>query len=120
MADNSPQGPIFRMGSSPSRRLSSRVEATTEVWVYWECNHCKDLSRVRNVGMGGLFLETHQPLPKGLKTKLHFLVDEGQIRAEAAVQHAIAGRGLGMRFTAVHQQDRAQLAALLTRLRSTR
>lgn len=70
--------------------------------------------------MGGLFLETRQPLPKGLKTKLHFLVNEGQIRAEAAVQHATAGKGLGMRFTAIHQQDRAQLAALLTRLRATR
>lgn len=90
------------------------------MWVYWECNHRKDVSRVRNVGMGGLFLETRQPLPKGLKTKLHFLVNEGQIRAEAAVQHATAGKGLGMRFTAIHQQDRAQLAALLTRLRATR
>jgi hypothetical protein len=52
--------------------------------------------------------------------KLHFLVDEGQIRAEAAVQHAAPGKGLGLRFTAVHQQDRPQLAALLTRLRSAR
>jgi PilZ domain len=120
MADDSPQGPLFRLGSSPSRRLSSRVEATTEVWVYWECNHRKDVSRVRNVGLGGLFLETQRPLPKGLKTKLHFLVNEGQIRAEAAIQHVTPGKGLGLRFTAVHQQDRAPLAALLTRLRSTR
>jgi hypothetical protein len=120
MADDSPQGAFFRLGSSPSRRLSSRVEARSDVWVYWECNHRKDVSRVRNLGMGGLFLETKLPLPKGLKTKLHFLVDEGQIRAEAAVQHVTPGKGLGMRFTAVHQQDRAQLAALLTRLRSAR
>jgi len=120
MADDSPQGAFFRWGSSPSRRLSSRVEARSDVWVYWECNHRKDVSRVCNLGMGGLFLETRLPLPKGLKTKLHFLVDEGQIRAEAAVQHVTPGKGLGMRFTAVHQQDRAQLAALLTRLRSAR
>lgn len=120
MADDSPQGPLYRMGSSPSRRLSSRVEATDEVWVYWECSHRKDVSRVRNLGMGGLFLETQRPLPKGQKTTLHFLVNEGQIRAEAAIQHVTPGKGLGMRFTAVHQQDRVPLAALLTRLRSTR
>lgn len=94
------------------------MEATTDVWVYWECNHRKDVSRVRNVGMGGIFLETRSPLPKGIKAKFHFLVDEGQIRAEAAVQHVTPGKGLGMRFTAVHQQDRAQLAALVSRLRS--
>ncbi len=120
MADDSPQGVFFRLGSSPSRRLSSRVEAKSDVWVYWEWSHRKDISRIRNLGMGGLFLETNQPLHKGMKTRLHFLVDEGQIRAEAAVQHVTPGKGLGLRFTAVHQQDRAQLAALLTRLRSAR
>jgi len=36
------------------------------------------------------------------------------------VRHAAPGKGLGLRFTAVHQQDGAQLAALLNRLRSVR
>ena len=120
MADDSPREQFFRMGSSPSRRLTSRVEAATDVWVYWECHHRKDVSRVRNVGMGGLYLETPHRFAKGLMAKLHFLVDEGQIRAEAAVRHTDPGNGLGMRFTAVHQQDCAQLAALLNRLRSVR
>ncbi len=120
MADDTPQGPLFRLGTSPSRRLASRVEASAEVWVYWECNYRKDVSRVRNVGMGGLFLETPRPLAKGQTTTLHFLVGEGQIRAEASIQHVTPGKGLGMRFTAVHQQDRAPLAALLNRLRSMR
>jgi len=120
MADDSRSERLFRMGGSPSRRLTSRVETATDVWVYWECSHRHDVSRVRNVGMGGLFLETRHRFTKGLIAKLHFLVDEGQIRAEAAVQHMDPGKGLGMRFTAVHQQDRPQLAALLTRLRSVR
>jgi len=120
MADDSRREQPFRIGFSPSRRLTSRVEAATEVWVYWECSYRKDVSRVRNVGMGGLFLETPHRFAEGLTAKLHFLVDEGQIRAEAAVRHATPGKGLGMRFTAVHQQDGAQLAALLNRLRSVR
>jgi len=120
MADDSRSERLFRMGGSPSRRLTSRVETATDVWVYWECSHRHDVSRVRNVGMGGLYLETPHRIPKGLMAKLHFLVDEGQIRAEAAVRHVEPGRGLGMRFTAVHQQDRPQLSALLNRLRSVR
>jgi hypothetical protein len=120
MAEDSSQEPLFRMGSSPTRRLTSRVEAVTDVWVYWECSHRKDVSRVRNVSMGGLFLETPHRFAKGLLAKLHFLVDEGQIRAEAAVRHVEPGEGLGMRFTALHQQDGAQLAALVNRLRSVR
>jgi len=120
MPDDSPQEQYFRMGSSPSRRLTSRVEAPTDVWVYWECHRRKDVSRVRNLSMGGLFLETPHRFAKGLMAKLHFLVDEGQIRAEAAVRHMAPGDGLGMRFTAVHQQDGPQLAALVNRLRSLR
>ena len=120
MAEDSPQEQFFRMGSAPSRRLTNRVEAGTDVWVYWECSHRKDISRVRNVGMGGLFLETPHRFAKGLTARLHFLVDEGQIRAEAAVRHVAPGKGLGMRFVAVQQQDASQLAALMNRLRSVR
>jgi hypothetical protein len=47
---------------------------------------------------------------------LHFLVQDGQIRADAIVKHAKAGDGLGLKFTALSEQDRPKLAALLTRL----
>lgn len=54
----------------------------------------------------------------GTKTRLDFLVQEGQIRAEAVVRHIQPGNGLGLKFTAVTEQDSPRLAALLTRLRS--
>jgi hypothetical protein len=47
---------------------------------------------------------------------LHFLVQDGQIRADAVVKHAKSGDGLGLKFTALCEQDRPKLAALLTRL----
>jgi hypothetical protein len=53
----------------------------------------------------------------GAKTYLHFLVGEGQIRAEAVVRHIKPGRGLGLEFTAVREEDRGRLADLLKRLR---
>jgi hypothetical protein len=67
--------------------------------------------------MGGLFIETDTPTVAGMPASLHFLVQEGQIRADAVVRHAEPGRGLGLRFTAVHNEDRLRLTELLKRLR---
>ena len=87
--------------------------------MYWQCREQEDVSRVRDMSMGGLFIETPQPRTEGIQTRLHFLVQEGQIRADAVVRHARSGVGLGMKFTALSEQDRPRLAALLTRLRGT-
>ena len=103
--------------TSPSRRLTSRVPAPADVWVYWQCRGQEDVSRVRDMSMGGLFIETPEPRPEGVLTRLHFLVQEGQIRADAVVRHAKSGAGLGVKFTALSEQDRPKLAALLNRLR---
>jgi hypothetical protein len=67
--------------------------------------------------MGGLFLATPETQATGTVSRLNFLVAEGQIRVDAEVRHARAGRGLGLKFTALSEQDRPKLAALLTRLR---
>ncbi|MBA0087702.1 MAG: PilZ domain-containing protein [Acidobacteria bacterium Pan2503] len=79
--------------SSPSRRFSSRVPTLPipigEVWVYWECGNRRDISRVRDISMHGLFIETRKPVIKGASTSLHFLVQDGQIRADAVVRHAM-------------------------------
>jgi hypothetical protein len=72
------------------------------------------------MSMGGLFLETPLPKAEGVLTRLHFLVQEGQIRADAVVRHAKSGDGLGLKFIALNEQDRPKLASLLTRLRWTR
>jgi len=107
----------MRPTSAPSRRFTSRVQAPGDVWVYWKCQGRDDVSQVRNMSMGGLFIETAQPQPSGTVTRLDFLVAEGQIRADAVVRHAKAGAGLGLKFTALSEQDRPKLAALITRLR---
>jgi hypothetical protein len=101
-----------------SRRLSSRVETPGGVWVYWSYNGREDISRVRDLSIGGLFIETLKQGSVGAAARVHFLVQEGQIRAEATVRHVIPGRGLGLKFTAVSDEDRPHLAALMTRMRS--
>jgi hypothetical protein len=100
-----------------SRRRSSRSTVTGEIWVYCSSSEGRDdVSRIANISAGGIFLESKTPHPVGSKLKLHFLVQEGQIRAEAVVQHASSGRGLGMKFTALTEEDRPHLAALVRRV----
>lgn len=101
----------------PSRRFTTRVRTPGDVWVCWKSQGREDISLVRNMSMGGLFIETQQAQPSGTVTRLDFLVAEGQIRADAVVRHAKPGKGLGLKFTALSEQDRPKLAALITRLR---
>jgi hypothetical protein len=96
--------------------LTARIESREEVWVYWRCNGRDDVSCVRDISLGGLFIETPKSFPAATVTNLHFLVQEGQIRAEAVVQHVKPNSGLGVKFVTVGYFDRPKLAALITRL----
>ena len=71
------------------------------------------------MSLGGLFVET--PTPKGLGSlvNLEFLVEEGQIRADAVVRRVEPGHGLALKFTGVIDEDRSRLAALMNRLRQS-
>ena len=100
-----------------SKRFSSRVATPDDVYVCWGSAGYDDTSRVRDLSSGGLFLQTRKSKALGAKTCLHFLVEEGQIRAEAVVCHVEPGRGLGLKFTAVLEEDRHRLAVLMKRLR---
>jgi len=90
---------------------------TQELWIYWNCNGRDEVSRVHNMGAGGLFLETGVQRAVGTPTKLDFLVSEGQIRADAVIRHVRPGQGLGVKFTALTEQDRGKFAVLMRRLR---
>jgi len=104
--------------TGPSRRRSSRIPAIDDVWVYWESAPYRDISRVRDLSPSGLFLETRARKKEGELVQLHFLVQEGQIRAEAEVRHvAENGRGFGLRINSLTTQDAPHLRRLLTRLR---
>ena len=109
---------MLQQTATPSRRYNSRIEIPESVWIYWRCNERDETARVRDVSLGGLFVETTKPRPVGLTAKVDFLVQEGQIRADAVVRHVQRGRRLGLKFTAVSDGNRRCLIALLNRLRS--
>jgi PilZ domain len=102
----------------PSRRRYPRVEKPHGIWVYWNCKGREDTSRVQDLSMGGLFVETDEAREVDSTVRLDFLVQEGQIRAKAVVRHVKLGSGLGLKFTALIEEDSPRLTALMTRLRS--
>jgi hypothetical protein len=65
-----------------------------------------------------LFVETEEVRDVDATIRLDFLVQEGQIRAKAVVRHVKPGSGLGLKFTALAEEDGPRLEALMTRLRS--
>jgi hypothetical protein len=102
------------------RRGTSRVDTfdTLEgVSVYWSCNGLDDVSPVRDLSFGGLFIETSVAVAVGVVATIDFLVQEGQIRAEAVVRHVKPTSGLGLKFTAMPKTDHLRLGMLITRLR---
>lgn len=87
-----------------------------DVWVYWGFNGREETSRVRDLSMGGLFVETAKSTAVGASVKLYFLVQEGQIKAEAVVRH-VKSDGLGLKFLAMGSEAQKRLKALIARLR---
>ena len=88
--------------------------------MYWDCGGKADVSPVHDLSMGGIFLKTPRVQSVGSVVNLHFLVQEGLIRADAVIRYVKSGDGVGMKFAAVSQEDRPRLAALMSRLRSQR
>ena len=103
----------------PSRRFNPRIAHLQNVWACWNCKGRDDVSKVRDLSLGGFFLDTRTVRAVGTAIHVDFLVQEGQIRADAVVVHRVPDQGWGLKFTAVTEQDRPRFAALMRRLRST-
>ena len=95
--------------------MTSRIKTPDGVWVIWTCAGRDEPSRVRDLSLEGLFIETPYPRPMGAEALIDFLVSDGQIRAKALVRHLEASCGLGLEFTAINDNDRQRMINLLNR-----
>ena len=101
------------------RRRTSRVEVGESVYAFWSCDGRDGLSRVRDLSLRGLFIESSLEEDPGASVKLYFLANEGQIRANAEVRHVKRGRGLGLKLIAINDQDCQRLVGLIQRVRAS-
>jgi hypothetical protein len=84
----------------------------------WQSASMRHVSRVANLGLGGLYIRTTEPPPSG--TYIHLLLDvpTGEVRARAVVQRSNPRDGMAVKFVAMQQEDRARFAQWLKRLTS--
>jgi hypothetical protein len=84
--------------------------------VTWYGSGQQQVSRVKTLGMGGLFLCGSNTLRVGTNLTLVFEVPGGMVLAEAVVRNIVPGEGMGVEFTKMNPQIRVLLEGLLTRL----
>ena len=99
-----------------SRRSHKRVDTPQGVWVYWRCGRAEDTSRIRDMSVGGVFVETKKILPIDATIELNFLVEDGGIVAKAAVRYVLPGVGVGLQFKNVRTEDQPHFAAMIKRI----
>ena len=76
----------------------------------------QNVSRVRDLNVGGLFITTPNPAALGTVITLLLAVPDGEIRCRAVVRNVVPNEGMGVQFTAMREQDSARLQNLVTRL----
>jgi PilZ domain len=99
---------------TPSRRYQ-RISLPKGMDVTWYGAGDQQVSRVKTIGMGGLFL-AGRVKPVGTSLKLIFQIPGGMVFADAVVRSIVPGDGMGIEFTKISPQDQVLLAQLLGRL----
>ncbi|MHB8503314.1 MAG: PilZ domain-containing protein [Candidatus Acidiferrales bacterium] len=84
----------------------------------WQSANTRLVSSMDNLGLGGLYIRTPEPPPAGTFIQLLMDVPAGEVRARAVVQRSTPREGMGVKFVAMQQEDRARVAQWLTRLAS--
>lgn len=97
-------------------RRYPRIPSPKGTLVAWQSASKKDVSRVVNLGLGGLYIHTSEPPPVGAFIQLLFDVPAGEVRARALVQRSKVNEGMGVKFVAMQQEDRGRLAQWLNTL----
>jgi Tfp pilus assembly protein PilZ len=101
---------------SKSDRRYERIATPKGVWVAWQDGKQQNVSRVRDLNAGGLFIATPTPLALGSTVTLLLSVPEGEIRSRAVVRNVVPGEGMGVQFTELSQQDTIRVEKLVARL----
>ena len=103
-------------------RRYPRVATPQGIWVAWQDGDeqsKRNVSRVRDLNIGGLFIATSKPAALGVTLTVLFAVPEGEIRGRAVVRNVVPNEGMGVQFIELGQEASVRLQTLITRLLHT-
>ena len=106
------------MGDAEQRRYP-RVVPPRSLKVAWQSGTRRAVSYLENMGLGGLFVVTRQPVPIRSMVKVLMDLPLGEMRARAVVRRVTPARGMGLEFIAMTQEDRARLSKALQPMLAT-
>jgi PilZ domain len=109
--------PRFMNKETPcGTRQHPRISLPKGMSVAWYGGGQQQVSRVKTLSMGGLFLCGPITLRVGAELTLVFEVPGGILQAQAVVRNVVPGEGMGVEFTKMSPQGRLLLEQLLARL----
>jgi len=114
--DTLPETAIVADAPSAEDRRYPRVSTPIGVWVQWQLDEQRIVSRVRDLNVAGVFIATPHPVEIGMKLRLLFSVPEGEIRTQAIVRNMRPPEGMGVEFTSMDEPDSQKLLQLIRRL----
>ena len=97
-------------------RRYQRIFLPQGMSVAWYGGGQQQVSRVKTLSMGGVFLCGSVTLRVGSDLTVVFEVPGGMVLAEAVVRNTVPGEGMGVEFTKMNPESQALLEGLLTRL----
>jgi tetratricopeptide (TPR) repeat protein len=98
-----------------NRRKYVRHRTPKGLWVGWKTAGQASVSRVEDMGLGGIYLHAADPPSKGSIVELAFDLPSGQVRAQAIVRRSTPGKGMGVQFVKMRPEDRAKVNQYLSR-----
>ena len=82
----------------------------------WQAASVRDVSRVINLSLGGIYVRATEPPPVGTSIQLLLVAPTVEVRARGVVQRSEPQKGMGIKLIAMQQDDRARFASWLKRL----
>jgi len=99
-------------------RRYPRLSSPKGTILAWQTANRRVVSSVDNLGLGGLYIRTPEPPAPGTFIQLLLDAPTGEVRARAIVQRSKPKAGMGVKFIAMQQEDRARFVRWLERLSS--
>jgi PilZ domain len=96
-------------------RRYPRVRPPRGAFLAWQTADKKSVSRLENVCIGGLYIRTLEPAPRGAYIQLLLDVPAGEVRARAVVQR-MQPEGMAVKFVAMQPEARGRFARWLKSL----
>jgi hypothetical protein len=80
--------------------------------VAWQGGGQRFVSRVFDLNMGDVLIPTSELPREGTVVKMIFEIPGGDVHASAVVRHTVVGRGMGVEFAAMDDNDLARIHQL--------